>query len=110
MSEELHKLIAEQTATFGLIKSVIINDKKLPKASVTLQRTRAHLSDLQTLWKARLFDSRITFAATIEDRKKLSYFQHDEFYTAEDAYNDASDQLQDAISNFIKAEIFCMRR
>jgi len=110
MSEDLNrKLIAEQTTIFGVIKGVIINDKKLPKTSVTLQRTRARLSDLQMLWKeARLLDSRITFAAAVEDKSYLTF--NDEFYTAEDAYNDASDQLQDAISNFVKAEIFCMRR
>ncbi|KAH0944511.1 hypothetical protein HN011_001061 [Eciton burchellii] len=102
MSEDLNrKLIAEQTMIFGVIKGVIINDKKLPKTSVTLQRTRARLSDL-------LLDSRITFAAAVEDKSYLTF--NDEFYTAEDAYNDASDQLQDAISNFVKAEIFCMRR
>jgi hypothetical protein len=50
MVKDLRKLITEQTNTVGLIKRVIINYKKLPKASVTLQRTRARLSDLQ-LWK-----------------------------------------------------------
>jgi hypothetical protein len=54
--------------------------------------------------EARLLDNGITFAATAEDRKKLSYFQDDEFYTTEDIYNDASDQLHDAINNSKKAE------
>jgi len=42
--------------------------------------------------------------ATAEDRRKLFYFQYDEFYTAENVYNDAFDQLHDAISNLVKTE------
>jgi hypothetical protein len=49
MTEDPRKLITEQTNTIGLIKRIIINYKKLPKA--TLPRTRARLSDLKTLWK-----------------------------------------------------------
>jgi hypothetical protein len=80
MSEDLRKLITEQTDTIGLIKCVFVNYKKLPKANFALPRTRARLADLKTLWKeARHFHGRITLGATSEDRKKLSYFLQNEF-------------------------------
>jgi hypothetical protein len=110
MSEDLRNFLVDQAITISLIKRVIINYKKFPKTSVTFKRTRAHLSDLKTLWlgfdKAQYFHSRIILAATAEDRKKLFYFLQDEFY-AEDAYNDASDQLQDATSG-VGAVIACV--
>jgi hypothetical protein len=43
-------------------------------------------------------------AATAEDRKKLSYFLQDEFLAAGDAYNEAADYLQEAISSFVTPE------
>jgi hypothetical protein len=104
MSEDVRKLIAKQTAILGLIRCINTNYKNLPKASVTLRKTMEHLSDLETVWeKAQLLDSRITFAATAEDRKKQSYFQQDEFLTVEDAYSKAADHLQEAMSNFVAA-------
>jgi benzoyl-CoA reductase/2-hydroxyglutaryl-CoA dehydratase subunit BcrC/BadD/HgdB len=72
---------------------VIINYKKLPKASVTkLQKTRSRLADLEELWKEiRHLHGRITLAITTEDRKKLFYFIQDEFLAAKDTYNEAAD-------------------
>jgi hypothetical protein len=43
----------------------------------------------------------LTLATIAEDRKKLSYFLQNEFLAA---YNEIADQLQDAMSNFVKAE------
>jgi glycerol-3-phosphate O-acyltransferase len=39
-----------------------------------------------------------------EDKKKLFFILQDEFFAIEDAYNEAADHLQKAISNFVKAE------
>jgi len=62
------------------------------------KKPRLRLVDLKTLWKeVYLLDSRITLAATAEDRKKLSYFLQDEFLAAKDAYNEAAGHLQEAI-------------
>jgi len=59
-----------------------------------LARMRACLSDLQKLWeKAHRLHSKISRAATTEEKKKLSYFVQDEFLAAEDDYNEASDYL-----------------
>jgi len=38
----------------------------------------------------------------MEERKILPYFIQDEFFAAEDIYNDTTDILHDMISNFIK--------
>jgi len=98
MAEDLRNFLVNQTTTMNLIKRVLINYKKLPKVNVMLQKTRARLSDLKTLWKeARHLHGRITLAATAEDKKKLSYFLQDEFFVAEDAYNEAADHLQEAV-------------
>jgi len=101
MSEDLCNFLVDQIITINLIKRIII--KKFPKASVMLQKTRGSLSDLKTLWeKTQHLHSKITLATTVEDRKKLSYyFLQDEFFAVEDAYK-AADQLQDAMSNFVK--------
>jgi hypothetical protein len=52
----------------------------------------------------RKFDTSngITFAAIAKDWKKLSYFFQEEFYAAENAYNEAADYLQ--ISKFAEAD------
>jgi hypothetical protein len=42
--------------------------------------------------------------AIAENWKKLSYFLRDEFFAAENVYNDAADHLHDAISNFVKLD------
>jgi len=86
------------------IKRVIINYKKLSKANVTLTKARSRLADLQKYWeKVQSLHARIN-RATAEDRKKLPYFLQDEFLAAEDAYNEAADYLQEAISSFVKPE------
>jgi len=84
MAEDPRKFISEQATIIAMIKRVIINFKKLPKASVILQKTRSPLDDLKTHWKEVYFlNSRITLAATDENKKKLSYFLQDEFLAAE---------------------------
>jgi len=105
MLEDLRRLLVDQTVALRLIKRVIINYEKLPKASVTLDETRTRLTDLKTLWeKARRLHASIILAATAEERKTLPYFVREEFFAVEDAYNDAADLLCDAISNFVKPD------
>jgi hypothetical protein len=48
--------------------------------------------------------AKINLAATAEDRKKLPYFFQDDFLAAEDAYYEAADYLQEAISSFVASE------
>jgi hypothetical protein len=75
MAEDLRKLFTDQTNAIGDSKRVIINYKKLSKASVTLPKIRSHLANLQTLSKkVRRLHNDITFAATTEDRRKLLHF------------------------------------
>ncbi|RLU21152.1 hypothetical protein DMN91_005525 [Ooceraea biroi] len=50
MSTDLSILMVEQTNTIALLKRVLINFKKLPKANVTVARTQGRLSDLKELW------------------------------------------------------------
>jgi hypothetical protein len=96
MAGDLHIFITAQTNAIGRIKRVIVNYKKLSKANVMLTKTRT-LADLEKCWeKVQQLHDKITVAATAEDRKKLSYFLQDEFLTAEDAYNEAADYLQEA--------------
>ncbi|KAH0949462.1 hypothetical protein HN011_001196, partial [Eciton burchellii] len=47
--------------------------------------------------KAQHLHVSITLVTTAKDKKKLFYF-------FQDAYNEASDHLQEAISNFVKPE------
>jgi hypothetical protein len=47
MDEDLHKVISAQANVIGRIKRVIVNYKKLPKANVTLTKTRTRLADLE---------------------------------------------------------------
>lgn len=106
MSDDLRLLLTEQTTTINLIKRVIINYKKLPKANITLSKTKGRLEDLKTHWeKAQRLHCRISHLATADDCNTLSYFLHEEFFAAEDAYNAAADILHDAISNFVKTDV-----
>jgi len=100
MDEDLHKVISAQANVIGRIKRVIVNYKKLPKANVTLTKTRTRLADLEKCWEKQLHDS-ITFAATDEDRNELSYILQREFLAAEEAYIEAADYLQEAINSFV---------
>jgi hypothetical protein len=113
MSKDLRKFLTEQITTNGLIKRVIINYKRFTKPSITLQKTKGCLSNLKIFWKkTQLVHSMvsITLAVTAEDRKKLSYFLQDEFLAAEDAYNEAMNQLQDTMNNFVKPDRFRKNR
>jgi hypothetical protein len=49
MVEDLRNFLVDQNITFNLMKRVIINYKKLPKASITLPKTR--LSDSKMFWE-----------------------------------------------------------
>ncbi|KAH0948041.1 hypothetical protein HN011_002120 [Eciton burchellii] len=102
MVEDLRNFLVDQTTTIGQIKRVIINYKKLLKANVILQKMRSHLADLQMLEE----DSRSSMVGLLlrqrMRKKKLSYFLQDEFLATDDAYNEAADYLQKAISNFVK--------
>jgi len=100
MAKDSRELLVEQDDIIDMIKNVIINYEMLPKASVTLAKTRACLSDLKTLWqKARDLHNRITLATTAEEKETLSYFLQDEYSAAGDAYYEAVDYLAEAISN-----------
>ncbi|KAH0945595.1 hypothetical protein HN011_006265 [Eciton burchellii] len=107
MSEDLCKFLVDQIITISLIKRVIINYKKLSKANVTLYKTRGSLwlrfKDALEEDSTSLGSSLWQWQRTIL-RKKLSYFLQDEFFAAENIYNDAADHLHDAISNFVKLD------
>jgi len=94
MTDSLRKLILEQTNATIDIKRILINYKKLSKANICLAKTKSRLAELQALWKeVRYRHNDITFVATADDRKKLSYFTQEEYYATEDAYNQTSDHL-----------------
>jgi len=102
---KLHKLILEEANATIDIKKILINYKKLSKANISLAKTKSHLAELQALWKeVRYRHNDITFVATAEDRKKLSYFTQEDYYAAEDAYYKAADYLHNAMDSFVKPE------
>jgi hypothetical protein len=85
MAEDLSSFLENQNIIINVIKRLITNYKKLPKANVTLIKTRAHLTDLQKHWeKVQSLDAKINLAATAED--------------------EAADYLQEAISSFVAPE------
>jgi len=97
MTDNLRKLILEQTNATIDIKRILINYKKLSKANISLAKTKLRLAKLQALWKEVRYRHNDIFVATADDRKKLSYFTQEKYYAAKDAYNQASDHLQEAI-------------
>jgi len=100
--DSLRKLMLEQANATSDIKRILINYKKLAKANITLAKTKSRLAELQALWKeVRYRHNDITFVATAKDRKKLTYFTQEEYHAAEDAYNKASDHLQEVIEALV---------
>jgi hypothetical protein len=94
MTDSLRNLILEETNTTSDIKRILINYRKLAKVNITLAKTKSRLTELQALWKeVRYRHNDITFVATAEYRKTLPYFTQEEYHTAEDAYNQASDHI-----------------
>ncbi|KAH0944380.1 hypothetical protein HN011_011445 [Eciton burchellii] len=105
MAEDLNSFLENQNIVINVIKRLIINYKKLPKANVILTKMRSRLADLQKHWeKVQSLHAKINLAATAEDRKKLPYFLQDDFLAGEDAYYEAADYLQEAISSFVASE------
>lgn len=105
MSDEVRQLLVDQANATALIKRVLVNFKKLPKANVTLPRTKGRLLDLKDLWnKVQQLHNRLCLLATAEDRKVIPYFINDDFYEAEEAYNDAADYLHETMSKICKVE------
>lgn len=105
MSEELRLLLVDQSDAIFRVKRVLINFKKLPKANVTLAKTKGRLADLRERWEeTRLLHRQICRSATEDDRKSLPYFLTEEFNDAEEAYHDALDHINEAISRFVTVE------
>ncbi|KAH0945983.1 hypothetical protein HN011_007501, partial [Eciton burchellii] len=85
----------------GSNASLIIRSFQKP----TLTKTRTRLADLEKCWeKVQRLHDKIIVAMAAEDRKKLFYFLQNEFLAVEDAYNEAADYFQEAISSCVKTE------
>jgi hypothetical protein len=105
MADDLQDYLEKQGIIITTLKRIIINFKKLPKANITLTKTRTRLADLQKYWEKILdLHAKISRATKAEDRKKLPYFLQDEFLAAEDAYTEAANYLQEAITSFVAPE------
>lgn len=105
MAEEFQLLLVEQQLNISSIKRVLINFKKLAKVNVTLPKTKGRFSDLKELWeKTRQLHARLQHIATAEQKKTTSYFSDDLFNSAEEAYYEAANHLNDTISKFTTFE------
>src|SRR5580765_8515731 len=105
MPQELRNLLIEQSNSIASIKRVLINFKKLPKANITLSKTKGRLSNLETLWATcQALHVKILQSTTPEEQASTSYFLEEEFFAAEDAYLEAADYINDAIGKLTKVE------
>jgi len=92
MTDSLRKLILEQANATSDIKRILINYKKLAKANITLAKTKLRLvgaverSSIPPQWH-HLCDN--------------SGGSEQEYHAAEDAYNQASNYLQEAIEALV---------
>ncbi|XP_024875075.1 uncharacterized protein LOC112456632 [Temnothorax curvispinosus] len=97
MSRDLTNLLIAQGEAIATLKRSLINFKKLPKAQVTLLKTKGRLTNLEGLWKeVQALHVQILQTATAEE-KSTPYFQQEEFLAAEEAYFDAADHLHEVI-------------
>lgn len=63
------------------------------------------LADLRTHWaKVQELHGKISLLVTVKNRKTLPYFLNNEFFTTENAYNDAADTLHKVVL-FVKMVI-----
>ena len=111
MAPNLSSLLTEQRIQIEQLKRVLINFKKLPKANLTLPKTEGRLANLEKLWeKCESLHVRISQTATQEEIETSSYFRTDEFLTAEDAYLDAADHIQDVLGKLRGNNVLPTRR
>ncbi|XP_018374451.1 PREDICTED: uncharacterized protein LOC108768504 [Trachymyrmex cornetzi] len=75
MAEETENLILAQEYKIGVLKRVLINYKKLPKASVTVPTIQSRISQLKELWAACSSQHVLLLqTATSGELKGLPYF------------------------------------
>ncbi|XP_071632826.1 uncharacterized protein [Temnothorax longispinosus] len=97
MSLDLKNLLIAQGDVIATLKRSLINFKKLPKAQVTLPKTKGRLTNLEGLWEnVRALHVQLLQTATPEE-KSTPYFQQDDLLAAEEAYFDAADHLHEII-------------
>lgn len=105
MPADLRQLLVEQANAIASIKRVLVNFKKLPKANITLPRTKGRLEDLKEIWRTvQQLHNRLCLVATTEERKTAPYFLNDSYFEAEDAYNEAADHLNKTMGRLCKTE------
>jgi len=98
MAEDLRDLIIEQSATIASMKRVLANFKKIGKANITSYKAKNRLDHLETLWsECRRLNVRLLQVATLDEQRSVNYFTAEEFYAAEDIYNEAADYLAEII-------------
>ncbi|XP_024886699.1 uncharacterized protein LOC112464122 [Temnothorax curvispinosus] len=97
MSLDLKNLLIAQGDAIATLKRSLINFKKLPKAQVTLPKTKGRLTNLEGLWEnVRALHVQLLQTATPEEKKSTPYFQQDDLLAAEEAYF-AADHLHEII-------------
>jgi len=73
---------------------VLTNFKKLGKANITSYKAKNWLDHLETLWsECRRLNVRPLQVATLDEQRSINYFTAEEFYAAEDVYNEGADYL-----------------
>jgi len=98
MSEDLRNLIIEQSATIASMKRVLVNFKKLGKVNITSYKAKNRLDHIETLWsECRRLNVWLLQVATLDEQRSFNYFTAEEFYAAEDVYNEAADYLAEII-------------
>ncbi|XP_024888361.1 uncharacterized protein LOC112465164 [Temnothorax curvispinosus] len=98
MSQDLTNLLIAQGEAITTLKRSLINFKKLPKAQVSLPKTKERLTNLEGLWKkVQALHVQILQTATAEETKSTPHFQQDKFLAAEKAYFDVADHLHEVI-------------
>ncbi|XP_011858429.1 PREDICTED: uncharacterized protein LOC105555986 [Vollenhovia emeryi] len=98
MSSDLESLLVSQTHSIDQLTRALVNFKKLPKAQITLPKTKGRLTNLEALWeKIQAFHIQLLQTATAEEKKTTPYFKQEGFLAAEEAYFDAADHLHETI-------------
>ncbi|XP_071572655.1 uncharacterized protein [Temnothorax nylanderi] len=98
MSSDLENLLVAQGNAMDQLRRSLINFRKLPKAQITLPKTKGRLTNLESLWeKVQALHVQLLQTATAEEKKSTLYFKEEEFLAAEDAYFEAADHLHETI-------------
>lgn len=104
MGETFTELIAEQSTNVALLQRVLPNFKKLGKALITLPKVTKRAESLDALWeKMQRLHTRILQVANAEQKKTSAYFISEEFFEAEDTYQEAADHFADTIAHLRSA-------